>query len=53
MAGEPGWTEIEAEWRARFGEPPPIRGETRLLRELLDVWEVQDAVGGPEDNGPD
>ena len=45
MSGEPGWAEIEAEWRARFGGPPPVRGETRLLRELLDVCEVWDDVG--------
>jgi len=48
MSGEPGWAEIEAEWRARFGGPPPVRGETRLLRELLDVWAVLDDVDEPD-----
>ena len=53
MSGESSWAEIEAEWRARFGGGPPIRGETRLLRELLDVWEVLDAVDEPEGAGAD
>ena len=49
MFGEPSWAEIEAEWRARFGGPPPVRGEMRLLRELLDVCEFMDEIDEPAD----
>lgn len=37
MLREQSWAEVEAEWRERFGEPPPIRGETRYLRQVLDL----------------
>ena len=50
--GEPGWAEVEAAWRLRFGAPPPVRGEARLLRELLDVCEALDEIDEPDGAPP-
>jgi hypothetical protein len=38
--------EIEAEWRERFGEPPPIRTDVALMRKVLEAA-ARDGYGRP------